>query len=369
VPSASRSLLLLVVAWKALLFAILEVCRQTTFGWFNAAVWNRNFHFWPAGARPSSLAMYATWDAQHYLALATQGYARAGISMVFFPGWPAAIALAGSNPATALGWALVLSNVCSALALVLLHRWVKARADRERADRTIVLLLCFPTAFFLCVPYSEGLFLLLSVACLQTIEQRRFGVAAGLALLATFVRAPGICLAVPLLYTIAVERRWRALPLVAAPALAVVARFLYVRAVIADPAQLAEYTALFVAHQSPWNFIDLPRLLGLFVQPLRWHGVVDSAIDRALFVGTLAATLAFGRATRDRALLLYTLALLWISGTGPSLVSFSRYALCAVPLFLFLADRLQGRRWATALYVAIALPLQLVFFLHHIHNY
>ncbi|MBC7816573.1 MAG: sulfatase-like hydrolase/transferase [Planctomycetaceae bacterium] len=70
---SSRSLLVLVLLWKAWIVVFVEVCRSVTFGWFNAAVWNRNFHFWPEATRPTSDVMYATWDAQHYLYLATHG--------------------------------------------------------------------------------------------------------------------------------------------------------------------------------------------------------------------------------------------------------------------------------------------------------
>ena len=360
---------------KAWFFVLVEVARRTSFGWFNAAVWSRNFQFWPVDqssptiGRPTSLAMYATWDSQHYLYLATHGYRHAEISMVFFPGWPLLLSLGGDDPRVALALGLVLANLCSAGALWLLHRLVAKRHDETIADLTIVLILSFPTAFFLCVPYSESLFLLLTVGALALLAERRFALTALVALLAATVRPLGLCLAVPLGFELLRQRQWLSLPLCLVPLLG----FAVHRAVVAHQAlggaQLADYSALFVAHQSPWNVVDLPRLASLYLQPLRWHGVVDSAIDRIVFGLTLVVG-AWGLKRRDdRAWTLYALALCWVAGTATSLVSFTRYALCAFPLFVIAAQLLAQRRWSRAINFAVALPLQLLFMLRHIHNY
>lgn len=366
---SSRSLLILVLLWKAWIVVAIEVCRSVTFGWFNAAVWNRNFHFWPDAPRPTSEVMYATWDAQHYLYLATHGYRDAEISMVFPPGWPAVLSLAGSDPWRATLFAVVIANMFSLGALWLLHRLVARRHSVDVADLTIAMLIAFPTAFFLSLPYSEALFLLLSVACLDAIDRERFVLAAALALLATTVRMLGICLVVPLAYTIAEQRRWSRFVLVPLPVLAIGVHRWVVDHFALRHELLPQYQQQFVAHPSPWHLVDLPRLFELYAKPLHWHGVMDSAIDRALFPLTIALAFATLRRKETRGWALYCLALIWTAATTASLISFSRYALAAAPLFALLAQRAVPGRVVKILYFLVALPLQLVFLLRHIHNY
>ena len=366
---SSRSLLLLVLLWKAWILVAIEVCRSVTFGWFNAAVWNRNFHFWPEAPRPTSEVMYATWDAQHYLYLATHGYRDAEISMVFPPGWPTVLSLAGSDPWHATLFGVVLANVFSLGALWLLHRLVTRRYSVDVADLTIAMVIAFPTAFFLSLPYSEALFLLLSIACLDAIDRERFVVAAGLAFVATTVRMLGICLVVPLAYTLLEQRRWSRLLLVPLPALAMgVHRWLLAHVAVRH-AQYGEYLSQFVNQQSALHTIDLPRLVGLYLQPLHWHGVLDSIIDRVFFVLALGLGCWGLRSRAGRAYVLYALAIVWVAGTSASLVSFSRYVLAAVPLFALLAQRAEPGRIVKLLYFSVALPLQFIFLLRHIHNY
>src|SRR5262245_12428992 len=67
-----------------------------------------NFH-WPLEQPPTGATRFATWDAQHYLFLATEGYHAGQRSITFFPLFPwlirATAALPGVGP---LGAALLL---------------------------------------------------------------------------------------------------------------------------------------------------------------------------------------------------------------------------------------------------------------------
>ena len=88
---------------------------------------------WPIDADPTFESHFATWDAAHYLLLATQGYADGVRSCAFYPLWPllwrGVIAL-GAPPV----WGgLLVANLLSTLGLAMLYRTVALRHDASRA--------------------------------------------------------------------------------------------------------------------------------------------------------------------------------------------------------------------------------------------
>ena len=106
----------------------------------------------------------ATWDAQHYLFLATEGYQAGQRSITFFPLFPWLIRLTAALPGIGpLAAALLVANALSVAAIVLLHKLIEQRHPGIAAD-SVLLLLAFPGALFFHFPYTESLFLFLAVA-------------------------------------------------------------------------------------------------------------------------------------------------------------------------------------------------------------
>jgi hypothetical protein len=152
------------------------------------------------------IAPLARYDAAWYLGIASHGYgpAHEGLTkfMGFFPLYPLivrAVALAGGGGRVALVLAgSLVASVCLVGALYLLHRLVELDLGPRFARPTLVLLLVFPTAFFFAAPYSESLFLLLSVGAIYAARTGRWawaGLAAGLA---SATRLSGLLLLIPL---------------------------------------------------------------------------------------------------------------------------------------------------------------------------
>src|SRR4051794_1517892 len=112
-------------------------------------------------------APLARWDAVWYLGIAHSGYD--GASTAFFPLYPLLVrglAPAG-DPASLLFAAFVVSLAALAGALYLLRRLAELELGSASAARRAVLLLAFfPGALWLGAPYSESLFLLLSVGAI-----------------------------------------------------------------------------------------------------------------------------------------------------------------------------------------------------------
>jgi hypothetical protein len=116
------------------------------------------------------------WDALWFTFIADKGYDAAPHSAAFFPLYPAAIRVAASIPGIGtLGAATIVANLAYLGALLLLYRLTERELSTEDARRVVVILACFPTAFFFLAPYSESLFLLLTLAAFASIRRDRWG--------------------------------------------------------------------------------------------------------------------------------------------------------------------------------------------------
>lgn len=150
-------------------------------------------------------------DGQWYLRIATEGYTidPDGIwrSPAFFPLFPLLIRLLMLvQIPPEMGGGLI-SNLAFLGAVWLLHSWLQERHNLSVARwATAVLTLC-PFSLFGTVLYTEGLFLVLTIAVLRAFESRELVGLAIAGVLATAVRPPGVTLIPALLLQAGRERR------------------------------------------------------------------------------------------------------------------------------------------------------------------
>jgi hypothetical protein len=145
---------------------------------------------------------WSRWDALQYLRIATQGYYDAAdgwIRIVFFPLYPSAVRLLNLFIGHEHIAALAVSWLCLGGACVFLYKLVLLDADAAAARRAVKFLLLFPVTVFLGAPFSESMFLLLSLACVYFARTGRFLAACALGGLAALTRSVGVLLAVPVL--------------------------------------------------------------------------------------------------------------------------------------------------------------------------
>jgi hypothetical protein len=198
------------------------------------------------------LNTHVSWDSEFYLGISLEGYNSDNIrrvngsidpdealadfwpfapseaaahgqplsmSLAFFPLYPLAIralsaplSLIGMNPIATATLAAVIVSLLGALAAMLaLHELAKDELGEEGGLRAAFYLVIFPSAFFLAQVYAEGLFLGLAFWSLLLVRRGRLGWAAVLAVFATFTRAVGLLLAVPLAYAWVRSGQWRQL--------------------------------------------------------------------------------------------------------------------------------------------------------------
>jgi hypothetical protein len=136
-------------------------------------------------------------DAAWYLRIATQGYRPDDGSAAFFPLYPLAVRAVAWLPFLGtFGAGLLVSNAAFLGALVMLHALTRLEFGSEAmARRAVLFLAVFPTAFFFLAPYTESMFLLLSISAFWFARRNRWAWAAVMAALAATTRSVGLLLA------------------------------------------------------------------------------------------------------------------------------------------------------------------------------
>jgi hypothetical protein len=137
------------------------------------------------------------WDADIYVLIARGGYSFFR-STAFMPLYPLLVRLGsyltGGHFVVS---ALLVSTVATFAALLQLHQLAFRLAGSQRvADFTILVVCLLPIAFFFVIPYSESLFLAVSLACILAALDGKWARAAAWAALATLARQQGALLGV-----------------------------------------------------------------------------------------------------------------------------------------------------------------------------
>jgi len=244
------------------------------------------------GAGPDPLTAlgraWDRWDAQHYLYLATHGYAATGDArnlIAFFPLYPALISAVAATGLPARTAALLISNLAGIVAAILLYEIAAApgveraaalaapgveraaalaapgveraaalaapgveraavspRQDlRENAAfRAAAFFTVFPTAYFLLVGYTEALFCALAFGAVLAARRQRWLPAGMLGGLAAAARLTGLALLPFLLIELFIARHTlrRLSQAIVAPLLIVLGFLIYLMTnllVLGDP--------------------------------------------------------------------------------------------------------------------------------------
>lgn len=318
------------------------------------------------------------WDARWYLQIAQHGYQPELESIrgerAFFPLYPLIVrALGGfAGAGAAVIAAIAVSLAAFAAGLRLLHRLAALDLGPRGADATVLLMAFAPAAYFFSAPYTEGLFLLVTVGAFLAARQGRWALAGVAAALASATRPTGALLIVPLailyLYGPRADREptaargpgWRALLprhrpradvlwLALAP-VGVVAYSLYLRHSIGDALAWQHIQPLFGRTSAEWPTEALRQAADAAVHALKGDGadtyrgpiLVETAF-LALAVAALVGTFrrlpfAYG------VYLLGTLVLaLYSPAHSDPLRSLPRLLLPAFPLTMWLATWTERR--------------------------
>jgi hypothetical protein len=293
------------------------------------------------------VGVWQRWDACWYTKIATFGYEANENSVNFWPLFPlltALVSLVLGAGAVALS-GLVVAGIAFVAGIEGLRRLVGRDFGPEVANRTILAISFFPTAFFFFAPFTESLFLALSVWAIVGARERRWLLALVAAFLASLTRIQGLFLMLPLAWEAGMA--WRESGLSAGRRLGPIDRRLVLSGVAAA-APLAGFGAflafsLAVAGKTPLDTQDAWGGRNFHwpwdVAVASWNWAVEQH-DPLQFIN-LATLIGFGLA------ILFGLRRLPVA-----------YSLVAIPQVALLATRLQPTPLtSTARYLLVVFPV------------
>ena len=161
------------------------------------------------------LGLWWQWDAHPYLRIAQIGYRPRSLPgenqfdkfyLGFFPFFPYAVRAVAFVVRSRLLSAMLVSYAASVLASWFLYLLVRLDRDHAEAWRAVLLLLAFPTAYFLAAPYSEALFLCAVTGAVYAARTGRWPRGALAGAIATGTRLVGLAV-IPALWAEALRTR------------------------------------------------------------------------------------------------------------------------------------------------------------------
>lgn len=164
---------------------------------------------WSNSSIPTLWHSWYRWDTGNFIAIAQKGYTEIRLT-AFFPLYPLLMrGLAHFINHNYLIAGLFISNVALLIASIVLYQLVFEDFGQERANRTVLYLSVFPTAFFLVSAYNESLFLCLALLCFYQIRHGRWWMAGLFGILASSTRSAGLFLVVPFCYEYLQQHQFR----------------------------------------------------------------------------------------------------------------------------------------------------------------
>lgn len=365
-----------VVAVKACVFLTIFLSLTLLPPIFDTDSYLKRFH-WPQDEPATAEWVFKTWDSAHYLYLSEEGYAEAGASTAFHPLWPALIGLATPIFGSSLWAALILANLLSTAGLVLLHRLTAQLTSVGVADTTLLLALAYPGAFYYCLPYTESLFLLITVSVFYLIAAGRLGAAAWLSVLAAPARAVGVFLIIPLGWRLFHDwrrgrRPWWHCAAALAPLVGMALTLGMMWAQTGDLFTSFDAQGRFASQGSIGKVFAPLVFLRSFVDVWGVHGVLHSGIDRVFFVVMLIGiVLVARREGRVGPWTLYSSAMILVPAMTMSFMSFTRYPTVVFPIFIGFGAVLAKPRFRELRWLVLVMFLIVQFFLliRHVNNH
>ncbi len=298
------------------------------------------------------LTSWQHWDAAIYLRIAQYGY-HTVYDTAFFPLFPLLIA-AIAYPLGSWSYLMVgilLSNGALLGTLFVVHRIAIKSGGEQVAQRTLLYLCIFPTAFFFFAPYNESLFLLLTTSTFLALQKQYWRLAGLLGLFAALTRSAGVLLVVPYLYELWVSRNttttnrrkmvFGLLPILLIP-LGTLLYSVYSWKITENPVAFVTVQYHWGRHLS-WPWIGVwQNLFELFWnQPFGSFNEVHVLLDLCATVSFITLTIVGWRSLRTSYTLWAGLLLLYIllspSIEHDALVSNQRFVLEVFPAFITLA--------------------------------
>jgi len=182
--------------------------------------------------------------------------------------------------------AMLVSVTALLIGAVLLRRLAQIDFGRETALRSVWFFLIFPTAYFLHSPYTESLFLALTIGCVLAARRECWWLSGVLGALCWMTRANGVVplptLATEAAHQLWTRRRWnwRWLWIAVVPAGFAVYLFLNWK-VAGDPLPFWHSRRALSAMSTSWSWIGIRGSIGVL---LHWNPSSAETVDAQEFL-------------------------------------------------------------------------------------
>lgn len=295
------------------------------------------------------------WDAANYVRIAQYGYQRV-YDTAFLPLFPLLISaiahLLGSWSYLLVG--MILSNAALLGSLFVIYQLAVEVQGEQVAQRTLIYLCIFPTAFFFFAAYNESLFLLLTSGAFLAMRRQRWWLAGILGMLAATTRPAGLFLGVIYLWELwashesvaaARQKIWlRLLPILLIP-LGLVGYSVYCWMTYGNPIAFVMVQSHWARQLAwPWQGIGVSLYELFWNQPFGSFNEVHIILDLGATVGFIVLVILGWRKLQLRTSYhLWLGMLLFYSLISPALVrhdalqSNQRFVLEMFPAFIILA--------------------------------
>jgi hypothetical protein len=177
---------LLLATFAALSNGRLNVTTDSAYDWQSSTPQHQSLN--PADA-------LVRWDAYHYKGIAENGYSyKPGElnNIAFFPLYPMVIRAFTYIGVPFVAAALLINIVSLASVLYIFERLIKKFYPKIDHRMALAFGALFPLAIFFAAPYTESLFLALTLGAVYAFKLRRFGLGTILAVLCGLCRLNGI---------------------------------------------------------------------------------------------------------------------------------------------------------------------------------
>lgn len=311
---------------------------------FNNDAYENNF-LYPENDEISLRSAFLTWDARFYMSIANEGYDE-GMSSAFYPLYPFSIALLKPFLGSVLA-GFVLSNIFFVIGSVCFYKLVSNLVSDRIAFSSLVILLLFPTSFFMSLIYTESLCFMLLILFFYFLSDDKLNYAAVCSFLVVLARPTGIFVLIPFTYHLFFSRMRRSnfiylvFPIVA---------FLLVQFII------FLYTGDFWAGFKAQRYFCAENTVANIFKPLSWieknfisadivfHHYTQSFLDRVSFL-FFSVLLCHIWKNQKREYFLFSLSMGLVTALMGSFMSYMRFLLLVFPIFIELAVLFQKNKY------------------------
>ncbi len=350
---ARRNWLLVILGLKVATF-VSALVALTCFPNFNEREYQNDLH-WPREGAPTLATHFSTWDGAHYLLLSETGYQAGSASCAFYPLWPYLIrAGSGLTFGNHFLAGLLLANALSVAAFLVFHLFVEQHHGLSTANASVALLLAYPGAMFFSLIYTESLFFLLVTLFFLFLFQQRYGWVAGIGFFLPLTKAVGLFCVFPLLLHLWLRReRGKAYLAYYGPILGYATYFGIMYGTTGNALEGFDAQQFYPNQPSVGHIFDVPGFFAHLIMPLQWHGMVDSALDRGMFLLLVACLYPIWRL--NKVYFVYACFVGLVPAASSWFLSYTRNVMMCFPIFVVLAEWLTGKDRRSWLWSVVAL--------------